>query len=124
MSILTSEETQMIGQRIADKRRSLGISQERFAELVGLTRAALGKIERGECVPKTDTLVVICRVLKTTPNDILMDTPSDESELSAMYAMLQTFTTEQKKQFYSMMNVVCGGILHPETGFLSNCLLK
>ena len=63
MGALTDEEMRNIGERIARKRGAIGLSQEQFAEALGLSRAAVGKIERGESAPKADTLIAICRVV-------------------------------------------------------------
>lgn len=37
-----------LGQKIRDRRREIGVSQEEFAELVGVHRTYVGMIERGE----------------------------------------------------------------------------
>ena len=122
MSALSEKEMWEIGQRIADKRSALGLSQEEFAEQIGLSRAAVGKIERGEVAPRTDTLISVCRILGTTPNAILIgagNSPEDiDPELLAMAAMMKAFSPEQKRQFYMTMNLVGAGIKNPASGFL------
>jgi len=122
MSALSEKEMWEIGQRIADKRSALGFSQEEFAEQIGLSRAAVGKIERGEVAPRTDTLISVCRILGTTPNAILMgadNSPEDiDPELLAMAAMMKAFSPEQRRQFYMTMNLVSAGIKNPASGFL------
>ena len=124
MGALTDEEMRNIGERIARKRGAIGLSQEQFAEVLGLSRAAVGKIERGESAPKADTLITICRVLHSSPNEVLYGSPLVEDgtdpELLAMIEMLKTFTPEQKRQFYMTMNIVGSGIQHMENGFLKN----
>lgn len=122
MSALSEKEMWEIGQRIADKRNALGLSQEEFAEQIGLSRAAVGKIERGEVAPRTDTLISVCRILGTTPNAILIgagNSPEDiDPELLAMAAMMKAFSPEQKRQFYMTMNLVSAGIKNPASGYL------
>ncbi|MEI8127997.1 MAG: helix-turn-helix transcriptional regulator [bacterium] len=53
-----------IGRRIRDKRKSIGLSQEKMAASVGLTATALSFIENGEVYMKTDNLYKICKVLE------------------------------------------------------------
>ena len=122
MSAISDKEMWEIGQRIADRRSALGLSQEEFAEQIGLSRAAVGKIERGEVAPRTDTLISVCRILGATPNAILMGTgsgPEDlDPELLAMAEMMKAFSPEQKRQFYMTMNLVGAGIKNPASGFL------
>ena len=122
MSAISDKEMWEIGQRIADKRNALGFSQEEFAEQIGLSRAAVGKIERGEVAPRTDTLISVCRILGTTPNAILMGTGQRQvdldPELLAIAEMMKAFSPEQKRQFYTTMNLVSAGIQNPASGFL------
>ena len=60
-----------IGGRIANLRADAGLSQERFAELIGKSRNAVKMIEHDECAPKADTLMSICEVLNTSADVIL-----------------------------------------------------
>jgi len=53
-----------IGHRIRDKRKSIGLSQEKMAASVGLTATALSFIENGEVYMKTENLYKICKVLE------------------------------------------------------------
>lgn len=55
---------QEIGQRIADARKGLGISQERLAADSGIDRSHLGFIEQGRRRPTIATLYKLCRALK------------------------------------------------------------
>ena len=48
-----------IGQRIKALRKERGLTQEGFAESVGLTVSAVSKIEIGDRVPSIDTFVLL-----------------------------------------------------------------
>ena len=48
-----------IGQRIKARRKERGLTQEGFAESVGLTVSAVSKIEIGDRVPSIDTFVLL-----------------------------------------------------------------
>jgi DNA-binding XRE family transcriptional regulator len=47
------------------------LTQKQVSEMVGVTTDHICRIERGKMVPKTKTLVALCRVLKTEPNKII-----------------------------------------------------
>lgn len=52
-----------IGQRLLLRRRELNCTQEQVAELLGMSTAYYGKIERGEKGPSLDKLILIYRRL-------------------------------------------------------------
>lgn len=63
-----------LGQFVKSRRKELGWSQAEFAE--ALTKAGfpadgprISRIENGRGNPKFTDLLIICRVLKCTPND-------------------------------------------------------
>ena len=45
-----------LGEEIAARRRQLGLSQERFADLVGLDESTIARLEAGRAVPARQTL--------------------------------------------------------------------
>ena len=103
-----------IGNNIAQLRKAIGCSQEDFADRVGLSRKAMGSIERGESAPRLDTLFMICAELHTTPNDLLsadllkrMDT---DPEMLQMAERAQKLSPPLKKEFYRMMDVCLKGL--------------
>jgi transcriptional regulator with XRE-family HTH domain len=63
----------MIGQRIADRRKALGMTQEDLAERLNVTRQAVSKYEIGKNVPAIDILVTLTNVLGMSIDEILMD---------------------------------------------------
>ena len=119
MRVAVNRDICLVGQRIAVKRIDAGYSQEKFAEMVGISKTALGKIERGGSAPKADTLISVCRELHTSPNELLPDDLSQndaiDPEMRRMLAKVAVLSPEQKKQFYTMMNVVLSGIKNPDS---------
>ena len=59
------------GHNLAEWRKRLGVSQEDLGLMAGLHRTAVGQIERGERVPRTDTLVKLAGSLGNRPEDLL-----------------------------------------------------
>ena len=60
-----------MGQRIRHYRQRKGVTQERLAELAGVSVSFMGHIERGSRIASLDTLMRLCAVLEVTPNDLL-----------------------------------------------------
>ena len=59
------------GEIIQVRRGALGLSQERLAELVGVSRQAVSKWEVGDAMPDTDRLLPLARVLEITVDELL-----------------------------------------------------
>ena len=53
-----------IGQRIQKQRKEKGLSQERLAELIGISLSFLGHIERGTRIASVETLARISKALE------------------------------------------------------------
>ncbi len=62
-----------IGARIRQARKEKGYSQERLAELCGISDTYLGRLERGEKQPSLDTLVRLTECLGVSLTDLLID---------------------------------------------------
>lgn len=52
-------------------RRLSGLNQEQLAFRASLHRTAIGLMEKGERLPRIDTLVRLAASLEVTPNDLL-----------------------------------------------------
>jgi ribosome-binding protein aMBF1 (putative translation factor) len=59
------------GQNLARRRREVGLSQEELGVRASLHRTAVGQLERGERVARTDTLVKLAGSLGVSPEDLL-----------------------------------------------------
>ena len=68
-----------IGEIIQRERTRLGLSQEKLAEQVGVSRQAVSKWELGDAVPDTDKLVPLARTLGISV-DTLLDHHPQETE--------------------------------------------
>ena len=62
-----------LGRRIRARRKALGMTQERLAELSGLCDTYVGQIERAIRIPSLSTLVAICYALEISPNELMCD---------------------------------------------------
>ena len=66
-----SEIALAIGKQVYAQRQALGLSQERFAELVGLSKNYIGNLERGEYEVSVATLNQISRALGSKASALL-----------------------------------------------------
>ena len=72
---MKSDNTAMkaVGKRIQKIRREKGYTQERFAEMVGLSTNYLSDIERGKSSARLDKLVLIMNTLGCSADEIFAD---------------------------------------------------
>lgn len=61
----------LLGERLAEARRAKGLSQEAFANAMGLHRTYAGMIERGERNVTVINLLRACTALGIRPGDLL-----------------------------------------------------
>lgn len=69
-------DTQM-AERLAQRRRSSGFSQEALAAELGVSRQAVSKWERGEASPDTENLIALARLYGVTLDELLFGTASE-----------------------------------------------
>lgn len=81
-----------IGERIRERRESLGMTQSELARAVGYTsRSTINKIERDGRGISQDKIVAIAKALKVTPSYLM----GWEDEEVAMLTAMQEETMEQ-----------------------------
>lgn len=57
----------LLGEKIRFLRNKNGITQETFAEMVGISPRSVSFIENGKNYPSAETLALICEILKIEP---------------------------------------------------------
>ena len=67
-----------LGATILKYRQQRGLSQERLAEQVGVSRQAVSKWEVGDAIPDTDKLIPLARALGITVDELLGNVPEEE----------------------------------------------
>ena len=63
---------QLIGQRIAARRRQLQLKQSEVEERADLGYKYLSNIERGVSIPSIEVIMRLAKVLETTPDEFLV----------------------------------------------------
>ncbi|MCM1567971.1 MAG: helix-turn-helix transcriptional regulator [Roseburia sp.] len=92
-----------LGTRIRYYREELGYTQEKFAELVGLSPNYLSALERGVKLPKLQTFIRIANQLQISSDLLLQDTLHNgvQTKSSILYNQIKDLNrTEQDKIFH------------------------
>lgn len=83
-----------IGARIARRRRQLGMKQFEVEEKADISYKYLSNIERGISIPSLEVLMRLAEVLKTTPDEFLLEPPANE-EWKNTAKLLRDFDEKQ-----------------------------
>ncbi len=79
----------LIGIRIMQHRKALGLTQETLAKQIGCSKNHLSSIERGKYIPTTQLIFNICNTLGGTPDYYLIGKVSkDADRISALVQCL------------------------------------
>lgn len=87
-------------------RKKSGLSQDKLAEQLNISRQAISKWESGMSSPDIDTLLNICSILKVTPDQLLLGTDVKESSTSNFKKLDDVFVITS----IFLMLVFIGGI--------------
>ena len=86
-----AQELRAFGYRVAGRRSELGMSQEKLAELCGLSKNAIGNLESGQSEPKALSLKSLCAALRCSSDFLLYgnDLPQDNSDACQLLSLLK-----------------------------------
>ena len=73
-----------LGRKIQELRRGQGLSQERLAEQMAVSRQAISKWESGGAIPEVDKLIQLARLFGVTVDDLLGIAPRPEPQGAPM----------------------------------------
>lgn len=101
-----------LGQRLKDERKRLHYTQEEVAEVIGITPAFVGHIERGERSLSLETLIKFCNFYGITIDYLLADTlpPDNDIVTEQIRTMLKGKTAEQKTAILDIMRAIIRNI--------------
>lgn len=94
-----------IGKRIKEQRERLGLTQDKFAERLGVATNYISTIERGASFPRCEKLIAIINGLETTADAIFCDVLeySTEYRTNALYEELQELPVAEQKRILDMV---------------------
>lgn len=84
-----------VGRRIRQARESAGLTQERFAELVGISPQNVSCVERGMAGVSLTVLRRMCQILTVPSDTLLMGGGLGENEVEALAVRLRQLPPEQ-----------------------------
>lgn len=101
------DKNKEICQKIREIRKSLKLTQSRFAEICNLSEDSIGKIERGVTVPTIETLYKIAKSLKKPVESFLTShkekcSNSVSDELTALVNYLRLHPAEDIKFIHEL----------------------
>ena len=71
-----------IGKYIAEKRKTIGMTQKQLAEQLGMSDKSVSKWERGVCLPDVSVYLELCKILGITINEFLAGEDISEENLT------------------------------------------
>lgn len=105
-----------IANRLVELRKKHGYSQEKLADMLGLSRQAVSKWERAEASPDTDNLIMLSRLYGISLDDLLKT--EEEDEAFVKQDMEQEEKEQRKGKSDSYVNIGPRGVhvIDPEKG--------
>jgi len=68
---IIKKQAEMVAERITTKRKKAGLSQDALAELAGIDRKTVNRIENGHFSPSMETFFRIAHALRANAKDFL-----------------------------------------------------
>ncbi len=91
-----------LGNRIKEQRKNKGLSQEKVAEFIGVSRQAVTKWETDQSAPSTENLFKLAELFETKV-DMLLDSEEEDKESLAEQIYHLYKTEEEKKEKEQML---------------------
>ena len=93
----------LVGQRLRAVRKKRGFTQERLAEMAGISPQHCSGIETGAAKVSLPALIQLCNALGTTPNDVLMDSVQAAAKPGLMQEVETVFADATADEMYLML---------------------
>ena len=102
----------LINANIKALRVKLGLTQEEFAEKIGISIQGLSNIERNRYQPTSDTIDKICKNFKISPVELLLTkSNTNENLIKNINALLLQCSSYKLKQIYEIILILNKNIL-------------
>lgn len=102
-----------IGKFIQELRKAQNMTQKELADIVGVSDKTISKWERGNSVPDTSILLLLCRTLDVSVNELLSCRRllNEEYPSKAELNMVRLLEDKQEKEYRSILIRFVGVIL-------------
>ena len=101
---------ELLAKNIKELRLKNNLTQEVFAEKIGLTTNGVSNIERNRYQPTAETIDRICKAFKITPAELLL-VPIDSNKeiIENIVTLLSDCPTKKLKKIYEMVQLMVKG---------------
>ena len=98
---------ELLAKNIKNLRLKNNLTQENFAEKIGLSLNGVSNIERNRYQPTAETIDRICKAFNITPAELLL-VPSDSNKeiIDNIVALLSACPTKKLKKIYEMIQLM------------------
>ena len=97
----------IITSNIKELRYKNGLTQEQFAEKIGITVNGVSNIERNRYQPTAKMIDKICKAFNITPAQLLtMNSEANEDLIKNINTLLSNCSKKQLKQIYDMILIL------------------
>ena len=95
-----------IGKRIKSAREKKGLTQEQLAEQVNLSPMHISVIERGNKLPRLETLIKIANVLDVSADTLLQDVVNNQIKLrtSEAFNLIAQLSREDQRRVLAALH--------------------
>ena len=100
---------EIVGRRVREERKRLKLTQERLAELSGLSVAFIGQIERGDNRASLMTVQKIAGALRIPASKIFVDVPSKKADYKLteqLEALLRDKSPRERTYAFELLKFV------------------
>lgn len=97
----------LINMNIRELRLKNNLTQEEFAEKIGISIQGVSNIERNRYQPTTDTIDKICSAFEIIPAQLLVVTPkNNEDIIKNIVTLLSNCKPKKLKQIYDIISIL------------------
>ena len=94
----------LINTNIKRLRIKLGLTQEEFAEKIGISLQGLSNLERNRDQPTSSTIDKICKIFQVSPIELLLvENKTNEDILFNINSLLKNCSVKKLKQIYEII---------------------
>ena len=103
------DEKECFGAKIRAIRKSKGITQEKFSEMIDLSPRQMVKIEMGHAYPSVETLKMISKVLDVPMQYLFENDAYDsiDSVKQKLISRINQFDEQRIRFLYSVSSLIC-----------------
>lgn len=100
-----------VGQAIASKRAAVGLSQEKVAEVLGISREAVSRMETGVAIPSVVRLAELAEIFGCGIEELLTNASNRKvDQARKIVELLEGLSDEKREMLMSVIRQLVGGL--------------